>query len=130
MIWDWTDRSPGVVRITGQFVAPGTGLGPAYPTGLAMSNDAFPGPPLLLTWNYGASRPDHRRARRDPADYRRRPHRNVELISDVSGVSANQSVQYRITLQGFTLDFTCGDEIDLAVYATATEHIRPGEWSA
>ncbi len=129
VMWDWTDRSPGVVRITGEFIAPGTNLGPAYLSGLALSNSGTVGAPLQLIWDYGSA---------DPATVA--PDAvlptidgghtgTVELITDVSGVSENQVMQYRVTLQGVTLDFSATDELDLAVYATATERVRPGEWS-
>ena len=130
VIWDWTDRSPGVIRISGLFVAPGTKLGPAYLSGLAMGNNGPIGPPLLLTWSYGAN---------DPATVApdvvlptidSNHTGTVELINDVSGISGNQAMQYRVTLQGFTLDYASADEVDLAIYATATERIRPGEWSS
>ena len=129
VIWDWTDRSPGVVRITGDFVTPGTGLGPAYLSGLAMSNAGPVGPPLLLTWDYGTAdpttvAPDVTLPAIDGAHTG-----TVELITDVSGVSGNQVMQYRITIEDVSLDFAAADELDLALYATATERIRPGEWS-
>jgi hypothetical protein len=129
VMWDWTDRSPGVIRISGQFVASGSNLGPAYLSGLAMSSDGPIRPPLLLTWNYGANNP----ATVAPGVVLPTIDSNhsgtVVLITDVSGVTGNQVMQYRVTLQGFALDYSSSDEIGLAIYATATERIRPGEWS-
>jgi hypothetical protein len=129
VIWDWTDRSPGSVRITGQFVPPGSSLGPAYLSGLAMGNTLPVGAPLLLSWDYGATDP----ATVDPGAVLPTLDAwhsgTVELITDVSGVSDNQVMQYRITLDGLTLDFSADDELDIALYATATERVRPGEWS-
>lgn len=129
VLWDWTDRSPGVLQVTGEFVAPGTGLGPAYLSGLAMGNTGPIGPPLLLTWDY---------AGQDPATVAPdailpaidASHAGtVELLTDASGVAAGQVMQYRVTITGLALDFSSADEVDLALYVTATEQIRPGEWS-
>ena len=39
-------------------------------------------------------------------------------------------MHYQVTVPGFSLDYSGGDEIALAIYATATEHMRPGEWSS
>jgi hypothetical protein len=130
ILWDWTDRAPGVIRISGQFIAPGMNLGPAYLAGLALSNDAPPGAPLLLTWNYGANDP----ATVAPGAVLPAVDANhtatVTLLNDVSGLSNNQVMQYRVVLQGVTLDYASSDEVDLALYATATEYVRPGEWSS
>ena len=129
VMWDWTDRSPGAVRITGEFVAPGTPLGPAFLTGLTLGNDLPAGPPLMLTWDYGASDPATVAPGAVLPTITSGHTGTVELISDVSGVSDNQTMQYRITIQGVALDFGSASELDLAVYVTATEHLRPGEWS-
>lgn len=129
VMWDWTDRSPGEIRLTGQFISPGSPLGPAFLTGLALGNDLPVGNPLILTWNYNGFDP----ATIDPdavlPTITSGPTGTVELITDVTGVVDNQTTQYRITVQGLALDFGSASELDYAVYATATERIRPGEWS-
>ena len=129
ILWDWTDRSPGVIRITGKFVAPGSNLGPAYLSGLSLANNGLFGPPLLLTWNYGANDPSTVPPNAVLPAIDSNHTGTVELLSDVSGVTGNQVMQYRVTLNGFMLDYTGADEVDLAMYATAIESIRPGEWS-
>jgi hypothetical protein len=128
--WNWTDRSPGVTRLTGRFVGGNAGLGPPYLSGFAMSNDGQPGPPVLLTWDYGAN---------DPATIA--PNQllpildsahsgTVILASDAGQAAGAQLMRYRVTLQGLSLDFAAADELYLAIYATACEEIRPGEWSS
>jgi len=129
VLWDWTDRSPGVIRISGDFVSPGSNLGPAFLSGLAMNNVGAAGSPLLLTWNYGANNPATVAPNLILPSIDAGHSGTVELLTDVSGVSGNQVMQYRVTLHGFSLDYSLGDEIDLAIYATAQESIRPGEWS-
>ena len=52
------------------------------------------------------------------------------LLNDVSNVPNNQVMHYQVTVPGFSLDFASSDEIALALYATATERVRPGEWSS
>ncbi len=129
LMWDWTDRSPQSIRIGGQFVAPGTPLGPAFLSGLALGNDLPAGAPLLLTWDYGAADPATVAPDAVLPAIASGHTGTVEAIADVSGVSGNQTMQYRIALEGLALDFAAGTELDLAIYATATEHVRPGEWS-
>ncbi|HEX5191934.1 MAG TPA: hypothetical protein VFW09_03965 [Solirubrobacteraceae bacterium] len=129
VMWDWTDRSPGVIRISGEFIAPGTPLGPAFLTGLAMGNDVAAGPPLMLTWQYGASDPTTVAPGAVLPTITSGHTGTVELITDTSGVADNQAMRYRVTLQGLALDFAAATELDLAIYATATERVRPGEWS-
>ncbi len=131
--WDWTDRSPGVIRITGRFVGAHTHLGPAYLSGLALSNDGAPGAPLLLTWDYGANDPatippDLVLPTIDSAHTG-----TVVLANDPPkpGDPPTKQMRYRVTItKGVNLDFGVHDRLYLAVYATACERIRPGEWSS
>jgi hypothetical protein len=129
VLWDWTDRSPGVIRISGTFIPPGSNPNFAFLAGLAMSNDGPVGPPLLLTWNYGANNPATVAPNVVLPTIDAAHTGTVELLNDVSGVAHNQVMQYRVTLQGLTLDYAASAELDLAIWATATEHLRPGEWS-
>jgi hypothetical protein len=129
ILWNWLDRSPGAIRISGNFIPAGSNLGPAYLSGLPMSNTGPIGPPLLLTWNYGASDPATVAPGAILPTIDASHSGTVELITDVSGVTNNQVTQYRVTLNGFALDYSFADELDLALYATATEQVRPGEWS-
>jgi hypothetical protein len=129
LMWDWTDRSPGAVRITGEFIAAGTPLGPAFLGGLTLDNDLPAGPALTLGWDYGALDPTTVAPGAVLPTITSGHAGTVELITDVSGVAGNPTMQYRVTLQGLALDFEAHTEVDLAVYVTATERIRPGQWS-
>jgi len=129
VMWDWTDRSPGAIRITGEFVASSASLGPAYLSGLAMSNAGAVGAPLLLVWDYGGANPATVAPDSVLPTIDSGHTGTVELITDASGASAGEVMQYRVTLQGVTLDFSAERELALAVYVTATESIRAGEWS-
>jgi hypothetical protein len=60
--WDWTDRSPGAIRITGQFVPAHTQLGPAYLSGFAcfscgaLGNDGVPASTPIPSKEHRASK--------------------------------------------------------------------------
>ena len=130
--WDWEDRSPSAIRITGQFVgAPAAGLGPAG-AGLQMKTGVN-GLPAVLSFSYA-----------NPAEAA-----SVQPSLKVPTIDANHTlsggvtvlktadfnpdappVTYRAEIRGFTLDFTSVTEIDFALYVSATESIRPTEWSA
>jgi hypothetical protein len=132
VLWNWADRSPGSIAVSGNFVPLGTGLGPvAYLTGLAMSNDQAAGAPIVLTWDYTGS---------DPATVApgailptadaAHPGSTVTLLNDVSGLPNNQVMHYLVTVPGFLLDYADSDQIALALYVTATERVQPGIWSS
>jgi hypothetical protein len=150
--WDWTDRAPGSLRFTGKFVAPPGQLGPiAYTAGLATQQTGPVGPPLVLTFNYTATGPADTMLPNWPPPTATPPpyplpvptpqpwvpavtsgHTLAEPITIIQSKGADPKAQqtlYRIDISGFSLDFTSVNEIDFALYATASEEIRPGEWS-
>jgi hypothetical protein len=132
VLWNWADRSPGEIAISGNFVPIGTGLGPtAYLTGLGMNNDLAAGPPLVLSWDYSGFDPTTVAPGTIlPTVDAAHPGSTVTLLNDVSGVANNQVMHYQVTVPGFTLDYAGSDQIALALYATATERVRPGYWSS
>jgi hypothetical protein len=130
--WDWEDRSPGQIRLTGQFIAPGSGLGPAFLGGLAMKNGGPVGPPAILTFNYvpatqadTVTPPITLIPAIDPGHVTVGP---VQILQPNSPDPTSSQVQYRVDIKGFTLDFSAVNEIDFALYITATESIRPGQF--
>jgi hypothetical protein len=131
--WDWQDRAPGQIRFTGQFVPPGSTLGPTpFLTGFAMSNAAPPGSPVVLTFSYANQLeadtipPAVKVPTTDAAHSTAGP---VLVLPSTSANPDNQQILYRFDLNGFSLDFSSAEEIDFALYVTATEQIRPGEFS-
>jgi hypothetical protein len=131
--WDWQDRAPGQIRFTGQFVPAGSSLGPTpFLTGFAMSNTAPAGPPVVLTFSYAnQSEADTTPpATKTPIiDAGHSTDGPVIVLPPTSANPENQQVLYRFDLTGFSLDFTIAEELDFALYVTATEEIRPGEFS-
>jgi len=150
--WDWTDRAPGALRFTGQFVTPPAQLGPtAYTAGLATKQTGPVGPPLVLTFNYSAAGPADTMLPNWPPPTATPPpyplpvptpqpwvpavtsgHTLAGPITIIQSKGADPKAQqtlYRVDISGFSLDFTSVNEIDFALYATASEEIRPGEWS-
>lgn len=150
--WDWTDRAPGSLRFTGQFAAPPAQLGPvAYTAGLATKQTGPVGPPLLLTFNYSAAGPADTMLPNWPPPTATPPPYPLPVPSPQPWVPAvtsghtlagpitiiqskgadpnSQQTLYRVDISGFSLDFSSVNEIDFALYATASEEIRPGEWS-
>jgi hypothetical protein len=132
--WDWQDRSPGQIRFTGHFVAPGSQLGPAPDlSGFAMKNTGPAGPPAVLTFNYvpasladTVAPPITLIPTVDAGHVTSGP---VQILQPKSPNPNSSQVTYRVDVKGLTLDFSLVNEIDFALYITATESIRPGEWS-
>jgi hypothetical protein len=131
ILWNWADRSPRQIAVSGNFVPLGTGLGPAYLTGLGMNNDQAAGPTLVLSWDYSGFDPTTVAPGTIlPTVDGAHPGSTVSLVNDVSGVANNQVMHYLVTVPGFTLDYANSDQIALAIYLTATERVRPGLWSS
>jgi hypothetical protein len=131
--WDWQDRAPGQIRFTGQFVPAGSSLGPTpFLTGFAMSNTTLPGAPVVLTFAYsGQADADSvaAGAKVPTIDGGHATDGPVIVLPSTAASPDNHQVLYRFDLTGMTLDFTAAEELDFALYVTATEEIRPGEFS-
>jgi hypothetical protein len=131
ILWNWADRSPGSIAISGNFIPAKTKLGPtAFLSGLGMNNDAAPGPPVVLTWDYTGSDPTNVAPGAILPTIDSAHTGSVVLLTDVSNVPNNQVMHYLVTISGFLLDYALSDQIYLALYVTATERVRPGEWSS
>jgi hypothetical protein len=127
--WDWTDRSPAAIRITGKFVSPGTGLGPPYQSGLALSNTGAVGGALTLSWDYTGADPATVPANQILPTITSGQAGTVTFTSDSGQPPANNVMRYLVQLTGLELDFASANDLYLALYAQAAEHVRPGEWS-
>jgi hypothetical protein len=130
---NWEDRSPGQIRFTGNFVTPGAGLGPApFLGGFAMQNSGAVGVPVVFTFNYApASQADTVTPPIGIVPIIDASHATigpVQILKPAPNANSSQ-VQYRADIKGVKLDFTSVNEIDFALYATATESIRPGQFS-
>lgn len=131
--WDWQDRAPGQIRFTGQFVPAGSSLGPTpFLTGFAMSNTVPPGAPVVLTFVYANQAEADTVAATVKAPTIDAGHSTdgpVIVLPSTAASPDNHQVLYRFDLAGVSLDFTAATELDFALYVTATEEIRPGEFS-
>jgi len=131
--WDWQDRSPGQIRFTGNFIAPNAGLGPApFLGGFALRNTGPAGPPVVFTFNYvPASQADSLTPPINlipSIDVGHTIDGAVHILTPAPNANSSQ-VQYRVDIKGVKLDFTSVNEIDFALYAVASESIRPGQFS-
>jgi hypothetical protein len=132
--WDWQDRSPGQIRFTGSFVAaPATGLGPtAFLSGMQMSNGGLITPPAILTFSYASSTEASTVAPSVKIPAINLGHSLAEPVVVLMTADFNADeprVLYRVEITGFRLDFSAATELDYALYVTASESIRPGEFS-
>lgn len=145
--WDWQDRAPGRIRLSGNFVpvnailaatlpsgAPASAVAtPPFLTGLAKAAAGPVGPPLVLTFHY-ADQSDADNVAHDALvptiDTAHAASATVSILAPPTPPSAAGGVtQYRVELSGMSLDFTTVNERAFAVYATATEEVRPADWS-
>ena len=128
LAWDWTTRSPKYIELVGTLLtstphtpdpsaAPGTGLQ------LALSG----GPGTTLQIDFTGDIPNQ------PTGV------SVQCLDEnreniVTCGSAQSAVRYyRVTVPGFTLDFTGTSEVSLVLYARGVENLPPslpGPWSA
>jgi len=141
--WDWEDRAPGQIRFTGHFVpAPATTLGtpPDFTpdlSGFATQSTGPAGPPAILTFTYTSPGPDtvDSTAVIPVIDSGHSSDGPVQIVQagpqppPTPPPPNPKQVQYRVDIKNFTLDFSTADEIDFFLYATATEQIRPNQWS-
>jgi hypothetical protein len=148
-VWDWQDRAPGQICLSGNFVATNAMLAsplragapanatptPPFLTGFANSVTGPVGPPVVLTFTYfGQNAADTvaPNAFLPSIDAAHTTSATVTIIAPPApqlGGSSGSVVRYRLELTSMSLNFTSVNEIAFAVYATGTEQIRPGEWS-
>ncbi len=133
--WNWQDRAPAEIRFTGQFVpAPANTLNPPFLSGFAMSNSGPVGTPVILTFSYTGTNPDTVLPTQVIPTVTSGHSTNGPVVILGSGTPptpdpTSSQMQYRIDLTGIQLDFSHSNEIDFAIYATATEVVQPGVWS-
>jgi hypothetical protein len=131
--WDWRDRSPGQIRFTGSFVAaPSGGLGPAFLAGMQMANAGLITPPAILTFSYASNAEASTVAPSVKIPTINLGHSVAEpvVVLKTADFDADEPrVLYRVEITGFKLDFSSATELDYALYVTAAEFIRPGEFS-
>jgi hypothetical protein len=146
--WDWQDRAPSQIRLTGNFVSthamlasplpPGAPSGalatPPFVTGFATAATGPAGPPIVLTFAYANQAAADNVAHNAIVPVIDAAHAGVATVSILSppaqpvGGDGNMT-QYRLEIRSMSLDFAVVNEIAFAVYATGTEEIRPTEWS-
>lgn len=132
--WDWQDRSPGEIRFSGLFVlAPSTGLAPtAVLSGLQLSNGGLLTPSAILAFNYAnsAEASSVSPSVKIPTINLGHSVAGPVVVLKTADFDPDESrVMYRVEISGFRLDFSTATELDFALYVTASESIRPGEFS-
>ncbi|WP_163778313.1 Ig-like domain-containing protein [Myxococcus vastator] len=124
--WDWGDRSPHTIELTGRFF-PGEGVDPdpAPPAGFALT-PAGAGTPVHVRFD-GAQQPYL-------ASAAHAGHGTVQVLGAVA--DGNSDVRrYRLILDGGAVDFTASQKkVGYAAYARGSEAVRPvppapGAWS-
>lgn len=123
--WDWADRSPDRIEVSGAFVAPGEP--PASVTGFQPDSTAAP---LALPVTIGFSAADELSIRA--------PAPQGTTVIEVAepdggpggppppGSAGSQVRRYRLTVPVMSLSFATADELTFAVSARAAERERPG----
>jgi hypothetical protein len=132
--WDWQDRSPGQIRFTGSFVpAPASGLGPtALLSGMQMTSGGLITPPAILTFSYASNAEASTIApsvKIPTINFGHSVAAPVVILKTADFDADETRVMYRVEITGFKLDFSSATELDYALWVTATESIRPGEFS-
>jgi hypothetical protein len=131
--WDWRDRSPGQIRFTGSFVpAPAGGLGLALLEGMQMASGGLITPPATLTFAYASNAEASTVAPSVKIPTINLGHSVAESVAVLKTADFDGDeprVVYRVEIIGFMLDFSVATELDYALYVTAAESIRPGEFS-
>lgn len=129
--WDWEARSPKEMRFVARLYAqadPGDGPPvPGVPAGLQKSLGGPGGAPFVVRFNGGdAGTPDPGATLRYIAiDAPGRPLRNNPVLA--AGIR-----HYRLTIEGFSLDFDAAPRIGLALFGMVQENRAPqrlGPWS-
>jgi hypothetical protein len=130
--WDWATRSPERIEFVGRLYGQ-TKLGDppanlAVPAGLQISLSGGPG--FVLKVGYGGAPPAV------PDTGTAAVGATVEYVSldgktlEAAPVTPAGPRRYRVTLTGFSLDFTAAGRIGLALWARAMEHRSPGRVGA
>ncbi len=127
--WDWTVRSPRLLRLAGRlYAAAKPELPPAdlsLPAGLQTGFPGGAGAPLVITFTGGAAGSV--------------PGAVLAYVSDdAKSVQASPVIvagprRYRLTVPGFKLDFAAAGHVGLALWAQGPENLAPqraGDWSA
>lgn len=108
LAWDWSDRSPDRIELTGQFFSAG-GAPPATPAG------AVPfGPGGAVVIRFGAA----------GAPFIGSGHAGTVIEVPQNPPDAERR-RYRLTLTGITCDYTTVAEVAFAAWARAAEAVRP-----
>jgi hypothetical protein len=154
-VWDWQDRAPGQIRLTGNFVPTNAMLAsplppgaptkvvptPPFLTGFAMAATGPVGPPIILPFHYHDQNVADTVAPDVPLPGIGGVPAGSATISIIPPQSSNVTpppppppspgsvVHYRFELTGMALDFTSVNDIAFAVYVTGSEQIRSVEWS-
>jgi hypothetical protein len=113
-IWDWQDRSPAQVEFAGAFYG-GTTPPPTVPPGFQRTPGGSPGSTIIvsipasgpLTVTGGGSA--------------------VQLPAQADDA---ESRRYRLTVTGFTADFTSASQLRYAVFGRASEAVNPALFSS
>ncbi|MCB9235564.1 MAG: hypothetical protein H6581_28165 [Bacteroidia bacterium] len=119
LVWDWEDRGPKQIQLRGKFFT-GDDPGPA-PAGMQKSSGGPAGVTATLTFSQplGGGQNELPVLAGSPG--------TVAILPPESG--DGEAVRYRVTLEGFTMDFSAVSRLYYAVYARAAEKVNPAVFS-
>jgi hypothetical protein len=119
--WDWSDRTPDRIEFVGRFIAPNATSIPTFTANFALAPVGPLSPTVVVRFD-ASERP-----------LLASPHTgSVEqiLFNPPNPDPDPERRKYRLTIHGVSCDFSTVAENAYAVYARATEHVRPTERSA
>jgi hypothetical protein len=128
-VWDWQDRSPHSIRFTGQFIPAKTPLTAPFPGKFPLTSGNTMGNPIVVEFHYGAANPATVDRRTIVPVLVSGPPGSVALLSETPPDPNSHLVQYRLVVSGIMLDFSVANDLFCAVYADATESLRPAIFS-
>jgi hypothetical protein len=132
--WDWSDRRPESIQLVGVTVDPAARPLPSGPTaGMQMSIGGPAGSPVVVQFS-GGDTPSVNVAGGlvQCLDATRTTVLTTCGPQSPGGAQATDVRNYRLTIPGFTLDFTGRNGVDVTFWARADEHVRPslfGDWT-
>ena len=115
LVWDWEDKGPSEIELVGMFFS--TSSPGSAPTGLQFSSGGATSPSARLVFSQPAGGGNSEVPALTGATG------TVVILPAESG--DGEAVRYRITLPGFTLDFSSLSRLSYAVFARAREKVNP-----
>lgn len=114
--WDWADRSPDRIELTGRFISPTAASIPVSASGFALSPLGAPSATVIVSFGSTGN-----------------PYISSGHSGSVETLTVNppdpDRRRYRLTLNGLSCDYTTANKVAYAVFARSAEAVRPGPTS-